>query len=79
MEEKLKSFLAEHEMTWPQIYEGKAWETQLGEMYDVSSIPFVLLVDGDSGEIVGTSRELRGSGITAFIEKALAKKSASRN
>jgi thiol-disulfide isomerase/thioredoxin len=79
MDEKLKSFLAEHEMTWPQIYEGKAWETQLGELYDVSGIPFVLLVDGDSGEIVGTSRELRGSGITAFIEKALAKKNAPRN
>jgi peroxiredoxin len=79
MEEKLKTFLTEHEMTWPQIYEGKAWETQLGELYDVSGIPFVLLVDGDSGEILGTSRELRGPGLSAFIEKALAKKNAANN
>jgi thiol-disulfide isomerase/thioredoxin len=74
MEDKVKAFAAEHGMTWDHLYEGKLWSTTLGEMYDVSAIPFVLLVDGDSGEILGTSRELRGPGLTEFIGKALAKK-----
>jgi thiol-disulfide isomerase/thioredoxin len=75
MTEKVTKFTEEHAMPWPQIYEGKLWETTLGDMYDVSGIPFVLLVDGDSGEILATARELRGPGLTGVIEKALAKKS----
>ena len=54
--------------------EGKYWETTIGKMHDVSGIPFVLLVDGDSGEILATARELRGPGLSAFIGKQLAKK-----
>ena len=49
-------------MPWIQIYEGKGWNTSLGETYDVSSIPFVLLVDGDTGEILATTKDLRGRG-----------------
>jgi thiol-disulfide isomerase/thioredoxin len=76
--DRLAAFTKKNEMPWPQIYEGKYWETSLGETYDVSGIPFVLLVDGDTGEILGTARELRGSGLSAFIEKALAKKNESK-
>ncbi len=76
MEEKLKAFATEHETPWAQIYEGKAWDTTIGDMYDVSAIPFVLLVDGDTGEILATARELRGPGCSEFIGKALAKKNA---
>lgn len=76
MEEKLREFMSENEMPWAQIYEGKGWQTTLGTMHDVSGIPFVLLVDGDTGAIIGTSRELRGPGLSDFVGKALeAKKS----
>ncbi|HMO91317.1 MAG TPA: TlpA disulfide reductase family protein [Pirellulaceae bacterium] len=71
MTEKLMEFLEKNEMPWPQIYEGKGWETSLGELYDVSGIPFVLLVDGDSGEILATSRELRGPKLAEFIGEIL--------
>lgn len=76
MEERLAKFTKDNAMPWPQIYEGKFWGTSLGLQYDVSGIPFVLLVDGDNGEIIGTSKELRGPGLTEFIEKALKKKKA---
>lgn len=71
MEEKIEEFLKENELPWEQIYEGKYWDTELGKMHDVSGIPFVLLVDGDSGLILGTSRELRGEGLAAFIGQQL--------
>jgi len=74
MEEKVKDFLEKREMPWAQIYEGKYWETTLGKMHDVSGIPFVLLVDGDTGEIVGTAKELRGEGLSDFIAQQLEKK-----
>jgi len=75
-EEKLAKFTKDQAMPWAQVYEGKGWDTTLGAQYDVSGIPFVLLVDGDTGEILGTARELRGPGLSTFIEKALAKKKA---
>ena len=74
MADKLAAFTEEHGMPWRQIYEGKQWDTTLGDMYDVSAIPFVLLVDGDSGEILATAGELRGPGLSDFIGKALEKK-----
>jgi hippurate hydrolase len=74
MEEKIKTFLSEREMLWPQIYEGKSWDTSLGVLHDVSGIPFVLLVDGDTHEIIATERQLRGKGLTEFIGKQLEKK-----
>ena len=74
MEKQLAAFTHKREMPWPQIYEGKKWNTTIGELYDVGSIPFVLLVDGDTGEILATAKQLRGPGLTEFIGKALAKK-----
>lgn len=74
-EEKIREFLAEKELPWKQIYEGKGWDTSLGKQYDVSGIPFVLLVDGDTGEILANARQLRGKGLSALIgEKLKARK-----
>ena len=75
-EEKVKEFLTNKELPWPQIYEGKGWETSLGVQHDVSGIPFVLLIDGDTGEILGTTRELRGEKLTAFIGELLERKAS---
>ncbi len=72
--EKVEEFLKKKELPWKQIYEGKGWKTKLGEQYDVNAIPFVLLVDGDTGEILATSSELRGPGLSEFIGKQLEKK-----
>jgi thiol-disulfide isomerase/thioredoxin len=76
-EEKVKKFLEARELPWPQVYEGKAWDVEIARTYDVSGIPFVLLVDGDSGKILGTSRQLRGEGLSEFIGKQLEKKESS--
>lgn len=74
MKDKVKGFVDSNGLPWRHIYEGKFWDTTLGGTYDVGAIPFVLLVDGDTGEILATAKELRGPGLTDFIEKALAKK-----
>lgn len=66
-EKKVKEFLEEHELPWQQIYEGKGWDTSFADLYDVSGIPFVLLVDGDTGAILATERSLRGKGVAEFI------------
>ena len=76
--EKLKAFTAEKGMPWRQIYEGKFWSTRVGEEFDVSSIPYTLLIDGDTGRIVAQGDEMRGPGMSEFIAKKLAEKKARR-
>lgn len=76
MEAKVTEFLKAREMPWPQIYEGKGWDTTLGGMHDVSAIPFVLLVDGDTGEILADAAQLRGEKLAEFIGEQLKRKQA---
>ncbi|PAY15418.1 hypothetical protein CKO51_31915 [Rhodopirellula sp. SM50] len=74
MKEKIQDFLEKQEIAWPQIYEGKMGDMTLSGMHDISAIPFVLLVDGDSGEILATARQLRGEGLSDFIKAQLEQK-----
>jgi thiol-disulfide isomerase/thioredoxin len=78
MEDKVKKFAAENGMPWRHIYEGKYWNTTLGTQYDVSGIPFVLLVDGDTGKIIGNANNLRGPGIVEFVGKQLSMKKGNK-
>ena len=67
----LAKFTKDNNMPWKQIFEGKYWDVSLVKKFGVEGIPFVLLVDGDSGKILGTSANLRGPGITNTINNAL--------
>jgi peroxiredoxin len=69
---KLKQFNQDHGMAWPQIADGKVWEARLAGLYGVRSIPSAFLVDGNSGNIVGSGNELRGTALRGSVERALA-------
>jgi thiol-disulfide isomerase/thioredoxin len=72
---KLASFTLDHHMPWPQIYEGKYWETTIGQLYSVDSIPQAFLVDGTTGRILVEGEDLRGEKLEPAIAKALGIKS----
>lgn len=61
-------------MTWPQVYDGKFWQSRVGQMYFIDSIPHAFLVDGDSGKIVAEGNDLRGPGLEPTLKAALAEK-----
>jgi peroxiredoxin len=71
-ESKLAAFTKDKDMPWPQIYDGKYWQAEIGKLYGVEGIPFMLVVDGDTGEILGSN--LRGAQLEPAIEQALGKK-----
>jgi peroxiredoxin len=75
-EEKLATFTKDKEMPWPQVYDGKYWQAEIGRLYGVDGIPFMLIVDGDTGEILGSN--VRGPQLAPAIEQALAKKKPAR-
>lgn len=71
-EAKLAAFTKEKKMPWPQIYDGKFWQAEIGKLYGVEGIPFMLIVDGDTGEILDSN--VRGENLAPAIDRALAKK-----
>jgi thiol-disulfide isomerase/thioredoxin len=43
--EKLKKFVAEKEIAWPQYYQGKGWESEFSTGWGINSIPSLFIVD----------------------------------
>ncbi|MCH7905261.1 MAG: TlpA family protein disulfide reductase [Armatimonadetes bacterium] len=70
----LADFTKKNDMPWRQIYDGMYWNARIAKLYGIRSIPAVLLIDGDTGEILADVSTLRGPGITKTIADALAKK-----
>jgi peroxiredoxin len=66
--EKLRAFAREHEMPWPQFYDGKFWANKLAVRYGIQSIPATFLIDGE-GRII--ARDLRGPALEQAVAKAL--------
>ena len=69
----LGNFTKEKGMPWPQICDGKVWQGELVQLYGVEGIPFMLIVDGNTGEILAGA-EARGEALAPAIERALARK-----
>jgi thiol-disulfide isomerase/thioredoxin len=67
-EAKFKEFVAERGMTWPQYFDGKAWENEVAKLYQVQSIPATYLIDRN-GKIYRTG--LRGSDLERAVKKLL--------
>jgi len=69
--QKLETFIKQKNMTWPQVFDGKGWESKLGQKYGINSIPATYLLDSE-GKIIGNN--LRGKELEAAVAEALAKK-----
>ena len=67
-EAKLKSFVKDENMPWPQAFDGKGCQTALAQQYGIRSIPATFLV-GKDGKIV--SSNLRGPALSSAVEKEL--------
>ncbi len=43
----LERFLAKHDMTWPQFFDGQGWDNALAKRFDIRGIPALWLVGRD--------------------------------
>ncbi len=66
--DKLAAFTKEHQMAWPQFFDGLYWGNKLAVKYGVNSIPNTFLLDRE-GKIIG--KDLRGDALSAAVIKAL--------
>ena len=70
--DKLKKFVAEEKIAWPQYYQGKGWESEFSMSWGINSIPCMFVVDTE-GKLY--SVEARGK-LEELIPELLKKKSA---
>lgn len=68
--EKLKEFLAEKDMQWPQILQKRQWHGDIAKKYNVLGIPDSYLIDSE-GKIV--AKNLREEEIEKEINKLVSK------
>ncbi len=70
-ETKIARAQSQHEMKWPQVYDGGYWQSRVPSMYGIQSIPAAFLVDGDSGKIIAMGKDVRGDKLRATVEAAV--------
>lgn len=75
---KLRSFMKDSGMTWRQVFDGGGWKARVAVEYSIDSIPAGFLIDGDSGKVLAMGEDLRGDGLRAAVERALAVKAAAK-
>jgi len=68
---QLASYTKEHNMDWPEIYDGKKWDAAIAQLYFVTNTPTALLVDGNTGVILARGLDLLGDSLAPTIAKEL--------
>lgn len=77
-EQRLRDYVKDNAMTWPQVYDGKWWSAEVAVLYRVQRIPAALLVDGDTGKILNTKETLRGPRLGTEVDAAIKKKQSAK-
>lgn len=69
--EAVLAFLEQHPgMTWPQVFDGKGWSSEVGTLYGIEAIPHRILI-GRDGVIAKTG--LRGKALSTAVDEILAR------
>lgn len=63
-----EKYLEENKMPWPQYFDGKGWENEVGPTYGIQSIPAMYLIDGE-GKVIST--DLRSGKLEEELKKIL--------
>lgn len=66
--EQVVAFTREHNMPWPQYYDGTYWQNPYGKKYGIKGIPAMFLLDQE-GRVVSTNA--RGAKLEAEVKRLL--------
>ncbi len=65
----LDNYLRDQDVKWRQVYDGRGWQSEIGQLYAISSIPSTFLID-KKGKI--RYRNLRGDDLEKAVKVLLA-------
>ena len=66
---KLKSFVTEKKIDWPQYYQGNSWQSDFSQSWGISAIPTVFVIDADGNLASTEARGLLDKLIPALLKK----------
>lgn len=69
---RLKAFVAEHEIPWPQYYQGDAWESEFSSSWGIDSIPCLFVID-QVGNLAATNV---GDDLEKIVDQLIARRDA---
>ncbi len=64
----LRDYIREHNLPWPQHYDGKYWQNEFGTLFGIRAIPAMFLID-QAGRIVST--DARGPKLESEVRRLL--------
>lgn len=64
----LLAFTKEHEMVWPQYFDGQGWDNEISKGFGIDSIPAMWLVGKDGKVITQNAREDLDAQIAAALK-----------
>ena len=70
-EAKFKGYMDSEQMPWPQIFDGKGWRSELGQLYAVGAIPSTYLIDREG---VIRYKNVRGGELERAVKELIEKK-----
>ena len=70
-EDQFRNFIKDNKMAWPQLYDGKGWNSTIGQLYAVGSIPATYLIDRQ-GKI--RFKNVRGDKLRQAVEQLVNEK-----
>ena len=73
---KLKEYVADSGIEWPQYYQGNSWQSEFTMSWGIDSIPRVFLVDADGNLASVEARGKLEKLIPEYLEKAKTKTAA---
>jgi peroxiredoxin len=71
---QLAAYTHEHDMEWPQIFDGGVWDARIVQLYFVTHTPTALLIDGTTGRILAQGSDLMGDSLDATIGKNMSER-----
>jgi thiol-disulfide isomerase/thioredoxin len=67
--DKLKKYVEENEIAWPQYYQGNGWDSEFSLSWGINSIPALFVVDADGNVHSTAARSKLDSMIPELIKK----------
>ena len=72
---KLKEFVKDNQITWPQYYQGKGWESEFSSSWGINGIPSLFVIDAEGNLHSTSARGQLETLIPELLEKSQKKAS----
>ncbi len=68
--DKLKAYVAENKIAWPQYYQGNGWDSEFSSSWNINAIPAMFLIDVDGNLATVDAREDLAKLLAEHVKKA---------